>query len=297
MFKNFKDKEARVDFLNWDAIKQVASWVGAFLSFLGLIMGLFGITFKLKILFWLATGFLTVYFIVYLIYWIYINEISKLNLKYGESTIEIKPGDIFSDKFEKEDVIRVFAFNEYFDTEVDNKIISEKSLNGKFIKEEVKDVKAIHKLDKSIEADDHLKEKEIDVNDSRSNGKKIKYELGTIYRYNQNVFLTALSHFDKDNKAYLSVQDYMRFLINFWDEINNVYAGKTIVIPLLGSGITRLDHNIYSSNQILEMILWTFYLRRIKFKKPARLVILIDKETNKCINYYMIRRMFNGLQK
>lgn len=137
----------------------------------------------------------------------------------------------------------------------------------------------------------------VGTNKNRIGGKTTKYKLDSIYKYSENVLLTALSQFDDENKAYLSVQDYIRFLINFWDEINNFYADNTIVITLLGSDITRLDNNTYSSNQILEMILWTFYLRRIKFKKLAKLVILIEESTNNNINYYMVRRMFNGLQE
>lgn len=106
-----------------------------------------------------------------------------------------------------------------------------------------------------------------------------------------------MTYFDDENRANLTIQEYISFLMNFWDEINSFYAGRTVVITLLGNGITRLDNNIYSSNQILEIILWTFYLRRIKFRKPAELVILLDKNTNNKINYYMIRSMFNGLQK
>ncbi|WP_249662980.1 macro domain-containing protein [Lentilactobacillus buchneri] len=224
-----------------------------------------------------------------------VNKISSLSLEYGESTIEVKEGDIFSKKYKKNGIFRVFAFNEYFDTQVDDKIISNSSLNGQFINKEVCDV---NKLDTKIHDDQHLKNHIKNSYKDRSvGGKHISYELGTIFKYSENVLLTAMTYFDDENKAKLTIQEYIKFLIQFWDEINSIYAGKTVVITLLGNGITRLDNNIYSSNQILEIILWTFYLRRIKFRKPAKLVILLDKDTNTRINYYKIRSMFNGLQK
>ena len=44
--------------------------------------------------------------------------------------MEVKIGDIFS-----ESDFKVIAFNEYFDTQVDNKIIAESTLNGMYIRD------------------------------------------------------------------------------------------------------------------------------------------------------------------
>lgn len=284
------NKKIQVYPWNWDFFKKVHTITFGVYSFILTIIGSLGCVINFETL----IAFLIIDVVIYIVCLVHVNRVSKVELKYDESSIVIKQGDIFSSSFKTKKVMRVFAFNEYFDTKVDNEIISENTLNGQFIKKEIKDVTD---LDSKIESDRHLLANKTEENINRESGKKQKYKLGTIFKYDENTLLTALSHFDEENKAILSVQDYIRFLINFWDEINQVYGGKTIVIPLLGSGITRIDNNVYSSNQILEMILWTFYLRRIKFKKPAKLVIILDKETNQKINYYMIRRMFNGLQK
>ena len=279
-----------VRIFDYDLLKSFFAPSNTVFGFIVTILGLLDINITLKMILF----FVVIDIILYICYWCKSNYIKSIELKYAESSIEIKQGNIFANEYKNKDTIRVFAFNEYFDTLVNNKIISTQSLNGQFISKEVQD---INKLDREISEDTHLLKMKVGTNKNRIGGKTTKYKLGSIYKYSENVLLTALSHFDDENKAYLSVQDYIRFLINFWDEINNFYAGKTIVITLLGSGITRLDNNTYSSNQILEMILWTFYLRRIKFKKPAKLVILIEKSANKNINYYMVRRMFNGLQE
>ncbi|WP_395320691.1 macro domain-containing protein [Levilactobacillus parabrevis] len=194
-----------------------------------------------------------------------------------------------------EEFIKVFAFNEYFDTKVDDEIISHGSLNGKFIDKKVDD---ISKLDISIDEDGRLEHRhKLNINRDRPRGKKIRYELGSIHKFSEDVFLTALTHFDDKNRAYLSIQDYVKFLINFWDEIDEMYAGRTVVITLFGSGITRLDHDRYSATEILDTILWTFKLRRIKFKRPTKLIILLDKNTNRKIDYFLLRSKFYGLQK
>lgn len=285
-------RKKNVRIFDYDLLKSFFAPSSTVFGFIATVLGLLDINIILKMLFIVIIVVIDI--ILYIYYWYKSNHLKSIELKYAESSIEIKQGNIFADEYKNKNTIRVFAFNEYFDTLVNNKIISTQSLNGQFISKEVQD---INTLDKEISEDTHLLKMKVGTNKNRIGGKTIKYKLGSIYKYNENVLLTALSHFDDENKAYLSVQDYIRFLINFWDEINNFYAGKTLVITLLGSGITRLDNNTYSSNQILEMILWTFYLRRIKFKKPAKLVILIEKSTNKNINYYMVRRMFNGLQE
>ncbi len=76
----------------------------------------------------------------------------------------------------------------------------------------------------------------------RQVGKQIKYQLGSIFRWN-DYFLTAFSKFDSKNRAYLDMDDYIKFSLKFWDEIDCFYAGRSVTIPLLGSGITRFRDN------------------------------------------------------
>jgi hypothetical protein len=66
--------------------------------------------------------------IIYLIIWIRANCLTDVNIDVDGSTVNIKSGDLFS-----QDGFKVIPFNEYFDTVVDEKIISSSSLNGIFI--------------------------------------------------------------------------------------------------------------------------------------------------------------------
>lgn len=223
------------------------------------------------------------------------NLMRRVRLYIDDSEIDIQEGNIFSEKiFDDPNVVKVFAFNEYFDTLVDNNVISENSLNGQFIKKKVVNVK---QLDERMASDDFLSHYHVGDNEERASGKKAKYALGSIFKYSESVFLTALTHFNDKNEAYLSIQDYVRFLINFWDQVDSLYANRTVVITLFGLGITRLENHTFNNTQILQIILWTFYIRRIKFKKPAKFVILLDEDTNKNINYYKVKVGFNDLQK
>lgn len=282
----------KVGFNNKEFNLKTFGAIGTTFGLLGTLFGLFQIKFKTTIILLIIFGFFSVTY--YILMLIRANKLAKITLAYGESSIEIKRGDIFSKEYKNDETFRIIAFNEYFDTIVDDKVISKRSINGKFILNEVSDVA---ELDKRIASDKHLSKLVRRVNDNRQHGKETAYKLGTVYKYSENVLFTAMTYFDDEDKATLTVQEYIKFLMRLWDEVNTFYAGKTVVIPLLGNGITRIDSNIYSSNQLLEIILWTFYLRRIKFRKPAKLIVLLDDHTNKNINYYKIRSMFNGLQE
>lgn len=275
----------------WKKISATGGWV---FGFLGALISFIDIeeSIRVKMLCSFA-GFMIIFFLFELIK---ANILWKAKLNVGESEIIIRKGDIFSnDIYENKKLIKVFAFNEYFDTKVDDNVISHGSLNGQFIDNHINDVSS---LDEAIGLDKRLLTRhKLEENSTRESGKKIKYELGSIFKFSDDIFLTALTHFDSKNRAYLSIQDYIKFLVNFWDEIDELYAGKTVVITLFGSGITRLDHDRYTATEILDTILWTFKLRRIKFKKPTKLVILLDKATNRQINYFLLRSRFYGLQK
>jgi hypothetical protein len=61
--------------------------------------------------------------IIYIYDWRKANKLNSVEIDIEGTTVCIKEGDIF-----EEDGLKVIAFNEYFDTLVDNKIINEVSL-------------------------------------------------------------------------------------------------------------------------------------------------------------------------
>jgi hypothetical protein len=194
----------------------------------------------------------------------------------------IKTGDIF-----EEDGLKVIAFNEYFDTQVDNRIISENTLNGKYINSKISDVNV---LDNLINEDEHLVDKVISENDNRLHGKRKRYSLGTVFLHEEYI-LTAFSKFDNENRAYLYMNDYISFLINFWNEIDIIYAGRSIAIPLLGSGITRFKgFDSVTEQELLELLIWSFKVSRIKFTYPSKVSIIIHESKKDKINFYKLKK-------
>ncbi|WKS98643.1 DUF6430 domain-containing protein [Gallibacterium salpingitidis] len=225
--------------------------------------------------------------VIYFILWIWVSKWKSININIENTTISIITGDIF-----KQDGLKVIAFNEYFDTQVDDKIISKQSLNGIFIKERVFNV---DKLNKHIETYPFNKEDILDENTNRIFGKTKRYKIGTVCLYNDYI-LTAFSKFNERNQAYLTMPEYLGFLIKFWDEINVVYSQKSVSVPIFGSGITRIrEHKNITDEELLKIMLWTFKISETRFKYPAKLTIVIHPEKIDQINLFEIKSMQNGI--
>lgn len=222
----------------------------------------------------------------YFIIWFYANKQTEIVINIDGTTVEIKTGDIF-----KQDELKVIPFNEYFDTIVDNIIINERSLHGQYIN----NYSNLDVLNQLVENDSDLNETENILEEGiKRSGKNTKYRLGSIL-LNEEFVLTAFSKFDEKNRAYLTIVDYLDFLMNFWDEINRVYAQKKISVPIFGSGITRFKKGFgeIDDNELLEIMIWTFKLSKIKFEYPAKLTILIHEDKIDKINIFKLK----GLEK
>lgn len=227
--------------------------------------------------------FLIFLFIILLIIWLYANKLSKIKIDIGGTSIIIKKGDIFN-----EEGLKVIPFNEYFDTIVDNKIISEKSLNGKFVKRYFKNIDDLNEL---IRTDEDLNKKDnvIETNIDRK-GNTTKYKLGSSLVIDDFI-ITAFSHFNEKNEANLSMSQYINFLLTFWNEINRVYAQKSVTVPVFGSGITRFagKFNDIEINELLMTMLWTFKLSETRFKYPAKLTIVIYEDLFNKIDLFNLK--------
>ena len=126
-------------------------------------------------------------------------------------------------------------------------------------------------------------------------GKSKKYRPGTVCIMD-DYLLVAFSKFDNQNKAYLTMPEYLGFLINFWDNVNRVYSQKDVSVPIFGSGITRIkEHKNISDESLLKIMLWTFRISEMRFKYPAKLSIIIHEDKIDSINLLDIKEAENGL--
>jgi len=257
----------------------------AFLSPISVIVTCFSIAISIPDKYKILTiiSILILFIVIYIVLWLRANLLNKIELTINNSKVEIKIGDIFT-----EQGLKVIAFNEYFDTQVDNVIISESTLNGMYIKREIQDVE---ELDGLIEQDEHLNDSKIEFNKNRKLGKKDKYKLGTIFQ-NNDYLLTAFSKFDNNNRAFLHMNDYVNFLLNFWNEVDIVYNGRSICIPLLGAGMTRFKgYDTISDQELLELLIWSFKISKIKFTYPSAVSIIIHETKKDKVDFYKLKEL------
>jgi hypothetical protein len=237
---------------------------------------------------WAALALLMVLTLCYVGVWLWSNRLNSITLNVEGSTVLVKVGDVF-----QQEGLKVIAFNEYFDTQVDNKIISDQSLNGIFVTKHLE--VSVHDLDNHIESYGFNNDEFIGENSFRREGKKKKYRLGTICVH-KDFLLTAFTKFDDQNRASLTMPEYLEFMINFWDRVNSVYALKCVSTAILGSGITRIKgHKNISDEDLLKIMLWTFRISEMRFKYPAKLTIVIHKDKIDQINLLDIKSTKNGV--
>lgn len=188
--------------------------------------------------------------------------------------VNIRQGDIFKAKGWK-----VIAFNEFFDTTVDDKIIAHNTLNGIYIDSYVEDIDSLNNVI-ATEPDDYTKFKRF-----LCDGRNV-YPLGRIITY-KDYMLLAFSHF-RNNEARLTQKDYEDCLRVMWTEICRTYANMPIFIPLLGSGMTRFDGTPHKSKfDLLKCMLCTLRTSGVNINQP--ITIVLTEETIQEINIYELK--------
>lgn len=235
-----------------------------------------------------AAVFVAAFLVVYIFVWVWSNRLRNVSINIEGSEVNVVAGDIF-----QQPGLKVIAFNEYFDTLVDERVISSRSLNGVFVKQILKT--PVADLDNYIESYQFQEDEIIGENQNRRAGKKKRYKIGTICVY-EEFLLTAFSKFDEDNKAVLTMPEYLEFLINFWDRVNSIYGQRSVSTTIFGSGITRIKgHKLISDEDLLKIMLWTFRISEMRFKYPAKLTIVIHEEKINKINLFDIQTVKNGV--
>ncbi len=206
------------------------------------------------------------------------NRIKEKVLQINGTKFVVKFGDLFSERG-----LKTITFNEYFDTIVDERLISSNTINGKFLNDKVAN---IAQLDKEIENNIECKKNIISFNKTRIHGKKAKYKLGTALRFSDYI-IVAFSKFDEHDCAYLSLADYLSCLANYWSEVNRIYNGENVVLPLLGTGITRLMcGNSISCQRALEIIIQTFEYSNLSFAQDFQITLVLPEKLKSSINLY-----------
>lgn len=186
-----------------------------------------------------------------------------ITANYPKNSIKVKISEKvsatvkFYDLFSCEGIL-VIPVNEYFDTKVDEKIISSNTLHGKFIKrffggneEELRE-----KIQASLSRIEPAEK-----NALRTDGNKTRYPLGTVceIEYNGNIlYLVALSRFNENNRAEVTNAEYLQVLIKLFSYIEQYSQGRTVNIPLIGGGHGGVN---LPAQKLLEFLLLSMLLQ------------------------------------
>lgn len=103
------------------------------------------------------------------------------------------------------------------------------------------------------------------------------YDSGSIIPFNDYLLL-AFAKLDKDGLGRMTRDEYLQCLELMWKEISKHYNGKSVALPILGSGITRFKDETLTHQQLLDMIIASYKLSAEKIKLPAELHIVCRKE-------------------
>lgn len=184
--------------------------------------------------------------------------------------------DIVVDDLFGTEGVKVIPFDEYFDIKVDDKVISKNSLNGIFIEKHA-DRNALKQT---------VEEKQLSLlKPYKAGNGRICYPLGTV-KDCAGFALLAFTHMDEMNRAYLRRGQYEKCLLNMWDELDRMYAGRRIVLPLLGSGITRFENGKPSEDDLLRCILCTLRASKHHFKEGV--VVVLTENTAARMRLYEV---------
>jgi hypothetical protein len=274
----------KVSFFNKQVAKSFYGFVSAIATVISLVLIFFpmpeDITITVKV--WHAMGLLTIFIALYLIIWLCANAQKEAKLKINGIEVSVKTGDLFAENGN----FKVIPFNEHFDTKVDDVIISKSSLNGIYINRYFNG--AEKELAKRIASDPRLK-KVVKVVETPERGRsRMTYPLGTIHKEG-DVLLLAFSKFNQNNEAYLDDKTLWECLINMWREIGTTYAGKSIDLPLVGSGITRLQNININGQELLELILLSLKVSGLCLNWNVSINVIIHPNNAKHINFYKLQ--------
>lgn len=129
-------------------------------------------------------------------------------------------------------------------------------------------------------------------NDDRISGKKDGFKLGTLCYLKRYYCLLAFTKFDKNDNAFLLNKEYILSLLNMWDNLYKTYNCKSIVIPLLGAGITRFPEankgTKLSNQELLDGLLYSLKLSGKIFNSKITILIAHNDKELKKINLFDI---------
>lgn len=218
-----------------------------------------------------------------------VRKKKSIHLKLSE---KVKAKVYFGDVFGSDGIV-VIPVNEYFDTLVDNDVISENTLHGKFVKnyfggDEKNLRQQITQSLKNIEP--------IGINESRVSGNKKQYPLGTVCEVSKGgmiFYLVALTRFNEKHRAEVKNSEYQRVICELLNYVEQRSQGRKVRIPLVGAGHSGVS---LSKQKLLEFLLFS-----ISISDNLTLIngidVVLHPSIESEINLTLVEVLFNSIKE
>ncbi len=212
---------------------------------------------------------------------------NSVSMEISKTHVSVSCGSIFETVG-----YRVIGCDTHFDTRVDDIIVSKKSLHGQFVLE--------HGDREEIEEIVRGKAKELNL--SLNDNNQFDFPLGTVIRYdsskdNETYLMLAMTEIRKDGdkyKSFTTMSEFEHMLMHMWREIDGLYASNDIVLPLLGTGISRFEGGPKDKADLLRCMLCTLNGSGVSLNANVKIVIY---KNAKDIPLYEYKDMFRFVSK
>lgn len=195
----------------------------------------------------------------------------SISIKGNNYSIRIKYGDLFKMRTCK----KVIPFDECFTTSVGESPsdINLDSICGQYlVKYPIQDMQIL------------IDDAQLKPAQSKSKYQnKVRYDSGKLVP-NSDYLLMAFAKLNKDGLGRLSRDEFLDCLSTLWKEIDKYYGQKDVCIPVLGSGVTRMDDASLTQQELLDIIIGSYRLSAHKIKSPCKLYIICKKRDDFSLN-------------
>lgn len=215
---------------------------------------------------------LCVFIIVVIFYGLFLICRRSITVKGHNYKIKVEYGDILK----MDNCKKVINFDECYTISVGDAPgdIKPTSVCGQYLK-----------MYPNLDVERLINKSKIKAENERSQymGKK-KYESGKLVS-NGDDLLMAFAKLDADGRGkFFSHKEFLDCLSLLWEEIDKYYGQKDVCIPILGSGLTRINETPLTQQELLDIIISSYKLSPHKIKYPYKLHIVCKKNDDFSLN-------------
>ncbi len=124
---------------------------------------------------------------------------------------------------------------------------------------------------------DHALSGETPVGEVMKDGKTIRYDVGTVATINhptRKLYFVAIAQMDKNNNTNGTPDDLWVSLNRLWEEVTRSSNGRTLCMPVIGGGMSRMSSIVPTQDSLRFTILsFMFASRRNKVCDELRIVL------------------------